>query len=31
VSSAILEGSLAVGLVRQLARQEADHAVGAAR
>jgi thioredoxin reductase (NADPH) len=31
VSSAILEGSLAAALVRQLARQEAQHAVGAAR
>jgi thioredoxin reductase (NADPH) len=31
VSSAILEGSLAAALVRQLARQEAQHPVGAAR
>jgi thioredoxin reductase (NADPH) len=31
VASAILEGSLAVALVRQLARQEAEQAVGAAR
>jgi thioredoxin reductase (NADPH) len=30
VSSAILEGSLAVALVRELARQEAEHVVGAA-
>ena len=31
VSSAILEGSLAIALVRQLVRQEAEHGVGAAR
>ena len=31
ISSAILEGSLAVALLRELARQEAEHMVGAAR